>query len=106
MNTDIITEPLEFMWDEGNKEKNFKKHGVKNEESESVFLDRHSVLAEDLKHSNVESRYQILGVSDSGKFLSIFFTIRTEKIRIISARGMNTKERNFYNERQKTKANT
>lgn len=96
MNGDIVPEPIEFEWDEGNKDKNFRKYGVLNEEIESVFFDRKSLLAEDLKHSKFEDRFQIVGKSVMGKLLTIFFTIRKDKIRIISARGVNKKERNLY----------
>lgn len=96
MNGDIIPEPIEFEWDGGNKDKNFRKHGVLNEEIESVFFDRKSLLAEDLEYSKFEDRFQIVGKSVMGKLLTIFFTIRKNKIRIISARGVNKKERNLY----------
>lgn len=100
-NNIIIPEPIVFDWDKGNKDKNIKKHGIINEDAESVFLDSISLLAEDLKHSKFEDRFQIIGKSEHNNLLSIFFTIRKEKIRIISARKMNTKEKNIY-ESQKT----
>ncbi len=96
MNNIIILEPIVFDWDKGNKDKNFKKHGISNEEAESVFLDNESLLAEDLEHSKFEDRFQIIGKSAHSDLISIFFTIRNEKIRIISARRMNKKERKIY----------
>ena len=96
MNQNVIPAPIEFEWDKGNKEKNLEKHGILNEEAESVFFDEKSLLAEDLKHSKFEDRFQIVGKSDMNKLLTIFFTIRKDKIRIISARGVNKKERNLY----------
>lgn len=105
MNRDIVSEPIEFEWDKGNIDKNFKKHGVKNEDAESIFFDKKSLLIEDLKHSKIEHRYQILGESGLRVRLSIFFTLRNNRVRIISARKMNDKERNLYenkkNKRQK-----
>lgn len=102
MNNIIIPEPVTFDWDKGNKDKNVVKHGIINEDAESVFLDNKSLLAEDLEHSTFEDRYQIIGRSEHGSLLSIFFTIRNKKLRIISARKTNKKERNIY-ESQKTK---
>ena len=96
MENAILEEPIEFEWDSGNNEKNHRKHGILNEEAESVFFDEKSLLAEDLKHSKFEDRFQIVGKSDMNKLLTIFFTIRKDKIRIISARGVNKKERNLY----------
>jgi len=96
MKQDIIAEPIEFEWDNGNTQKNFTKHGVENEESESIFLDSDTVLAEDSKHSGKEERYQLFGTSNLNRLLCIIFTIRKNKVRIISARLMNIKERKFY----------
>ena len=104
MNRDFITQPFEFEWDKGNKEKNLKKHGILDEEAESVFFDKKSLLADDLKHSKFEDRFQIVGKSVMESLLTVFFTIRKDKIRIISARSVNKKERKAYE--QKIKANT
>lgn len=101
MDQEIIPEPIEFEWDNGNTQKNLKKHGVDNEESENMFLDKGSILTEDLKHSEREERYQLFGNSSLNRLLCIIFTKRKNKIRIISARLMNSKERKFY-ESQKT----
>ena len=95
MNTDIIPEPIEFEWDKGNKDKNFKKHGILNEEAEEVFLNEPLVF-EDIKHSEIEKRYQCLGATDKGKKLFVSFTVRRGKIRIISVRNMDRKETNQY----------
>lgn len=96
MKQGVIPEPIEFEWDSGNNEKNFRTHGIKNEESESVFLDKDLVFSEDLKHSKQEERYQIVGISNIERVLSIIFTMRKNKIRVISARRVNTKEKRFY----------
>ena len=96
MKQDIIPESIEFEWDEGNTQKSFKKHGIENDESEGVFFDKDSVLAEDRKHSGSETRYQIVGKSNIGRLLNIIFTIRKQKVRIISARRMHLKERRLY----------
>lgn len=96
MITDILPEPIEFEWDEGNVDKNVKKHGIENEEAESVFFDKNSVLAEDAKHSGHEKRYQIVGKSNVERLLNIIFTIRRQKVRIISARRMHPNERRLY----------
>lgn len=101
---DIIPEPIRFEWDKGNIDKNFKKHGITNEEAEEVFTDERLLVSEDKRHSNkTEKRYQLLGKTEEGKVLFISFTVRTEKIRIISARPASRKERKKYEE---TKRNT
>ncbi|MBW1785753.1 MAG: BrnT family toxin [Deltaproteobacteria bacterium] len=39
------------------------------------------------------------GRTDTGRRLTIIFTIRNDRIRIISARDMSRKERGFYEEK-------
>lgn len=97
MNNIIIPEPLIFDWDTGNKSKNFKKHGILNEEAEEVFING-PIIYEDLKHSKLEKRFNSLGVTDSGKLIFISFTIRKNKTRLISIRLMNKRERQKYAE--------
>lgn len=97
MNTDIIPEPIEFEWDRGNIDKNFKKHGINNEEAEEVFLNQ-PFLYKDFRHSKIEERYNCLGETDKGKKIFISFTIRGNKTRLISIRLMSKKERQKYAE--------
>lgn len=92
----IVPEPTEFEWDEGNRNKNKEKHGVENHETEEVFFNLPITMSEDIKHSKAEPRYLALGQTDKGEKLSIIFTIRKNKIRVISARPMSQKERKFY----------
>ncbi len=96
----IIPEPLEFQWDKGNIDKSLKKHGIENEEAESVFFDENSVFSEDIKHSRTEKRYQILGRSERNILLNVIFTLRGNKIRVISARKVNNKERRLYEQKK------
>ncbi len=84
-----------FDWDIGNENKN-AKHGVTPAETEQVFLNEPLVVMEDLKHSDMEQRFHALGQTSEGRLLHVTFTIRTGKIRVISARDMHRKERAVY----------
>lgn len=86
-----------FDWDEGNARKN-EKHAVSKAEVEQVFLNKPLLLAEDLKHSQWESRFHALGRTDKDRWLHITFTERENGtlIRPISARSMSRKERAAY----------
>ncbi|KKP46376.1 MAG: hypothetical protein UR39_C0011G0028 [Candidatus Woesebacteria bacterium GW2011_GWA1_33_30] len=90
----------EFDWDEGNKNKNWLKHGVTIKECEKILLDK-PVIAKDPKHSLVEVRYSALGKTSKRRFLSILFTIRDNKVRVISARDMSKKEKIKYEKNKK-----
>jgi len=95
----IIPEPTEFEWDEGNLNKNQLKHEVENQEIEEVFFNLPVLVLPDQQHSKTEVRYLILGQTDKKRRLSIIFTIRKTKIRVISARPMSIKEKKFYETR-------
>lgn len=85
-----------FDWDSGNIEKNLVKHGIDCREAEEIFLDINSIHLEDVKHSLGERRFVRIGRSFTEKILIAIYTIRKNKIRIISVRGANKKEKNKY----------
>ena len=85
-----------FDWDTGNIDKNLKKHGISTKEAEEVFLDEDLAIERDIRHQEIEERYIAVGKSFARKILFIIFTFRKEKIRIISARIANKKERRIY----------
>lgn len=97
----LLPKPIQFEWDQGNINKNVAKHKIKNEEAEEVFVNQPIVLLKDKKHSQVESRLMVLGRTDKKRPLSIFFTIRDNKVRIVSARPMSRKERRLYEQKSK-----
>ncbi len=67
-------------------------------ECEQVFFNKPLIVADDLKHSQKEKRWFVLGRTELDRKLFIVFTIRKKFIRIISARDMTRKERKVYNE--------
>ena len=85
-----------FDWDDGNLYKNEKKHSITWQEIEEVFFNQPLLLTEDAKHSNYEFRCVAYGKSNRDKKLTIIFTKRANKIRVISARDMSKKERLYY----------
>jgi uncharacterized DUF497 family protein len=78
-----------FDRDEGNIDKNWIKHQVTNSECEELFFNLPLLLADDKRHSREELRYYALGQTNFNRWLFIAFTIRDNKIRVISARDMN-----------------
>ena len=98
--TDILSFAEDFEWDEGNIKKNWEKHRVSHIECEEIFFNRPIMVKKDEPHSTSEDRYFVLGKTDAGRLLFIVFTLRADKIRIISARDMNGKERMIYEETQ------
>lgn len=90
-----------FDWDKGNKDKNWIKHKVTNQESEEVFFNTPLLLLADTKHSKSEKRYHALGKTNTHRLLFISFTTRNDLIRIVSARDMSRQERKHYEKAQR-----
>ena len=92
-----------FDWDRGNLTKSKRKHKIEPVESEQVFTNN-PVYFYDERHSQAEDRYFAYGITNTGRRLFVAFTIRYNKVRIISARGQNKKERVIYEKAQKNTA--
>lgn len=90
---------MEFVWDEGNQYKNWKKHKVSSQECEEVFEDEVKKIFQDPVHSETEDRYILIGVTKNTRLLFIIFTMRGKKVRVISSRDLNKKERGLYEEK-------
>ncbi len=88
----LFPDPIEFEWDDGNSDKNWFRHHVSQIECESVFFNEPLLFRHDIGHSNIELRYLCLGKTKQSRYLFISFTIRSDKIRIISARDMTQRE--------------
>lgn len=86
-----------FDWDEANWRKSEAKHGVAASEAEEALL-ADPVCRVDERHSDREQRYVALGSTSDGRLLFIAFTVRSSRIRIVSARPMSRRERAIYEE--------
>ncbi len=89
-----------FQWDDGNARKSADKHGVSQAEAEQVFFNEPLLVVGDVRHSRSEPRFHALGVTKAVRRLHVTFTLREEntKIRVISARDMQRKERARYDQ--------
>ena len=94
----IFDEVVGFEWNDGNRDKNLVKHGVSSGECEEVFLDSYKVVRKDSKHSSTEKRHVVIGKINQGRILFVSFTVRRDRIRVISARDVNKKERKYYDQ--------
>jgi uncharacterized DUF497 family protein len=90
-----------FEWDDADRDKSYVKHGITPNEAEEIFFDEKLETYNDIEHSQKEVRYIAIGKTKSETILYTIFTIRSSRIRIISARIANRKERNIY-EKHKT----
>jgi len=94
---------MTFGWDEGNISKNLLKHDVTVQEAEEVFANEPLTLVDDSLHSVNEIRFHAFGKTKGDRKLFAAFTIRNNKVRIISVRDMKRKEKLDY---EKLEANS
>ena len=85
-----------FEWDEDKAEINIKNHGIRFEEAMSVFADFGLITRDDEFHSEYERREIARGYSLRLRLLTVVFTERNGKTRIISARLSTLHERKLY----------
>ena len=73
-----------FEWDPEKDLANQTRHGVSFTQAQYAFADIRRVIARDLSHSTDEERYFCFG-EYAGGVLTVRFTYRRNKIRIIGA---------------------
>jgi uncharacterized DUF497 family protein len=83
-----------FVWDTRKEAVNLRKHGVDFRRAAWVFFDKNRKIFVDSKHSMSEPRYFCIG-KVYGRVLTVRFTYRDNKIRIIGA-GYWRKGRQYY----------
>lgn len=93
---------MEFEWDLAKEQANIKKHRHTFSEAVEAFQDPGGVQLVDGKHSKTEDRFYWVGKVLSGKILTVWFTRRGRKVRIIGCAEWR-KMRSFYNEATKIK---
>ena len=86
---------MKFEWDELKNEANKRNHGISFETAAFVFNDENRIEIYDAVHSKInDDRYITIG--KVRKVLYVVFTEREDKIRIISARLAEKKEKEIY----------
>ena len=85
----------EFEWDVAKAEGNFAKHGVSFEAAQCVFNDVFACGRCDFDTDPSEIRYVITGIVKD-VILTVVYTERGSRIRIISARKATTHEQREY----------
>jgi uncharacterized DUF497 family protein len=86
---------MDVTWDPQKAESNFRKHGVRFSDAETVLFDP---LALTLSYQNVdgEQRFVTVGSDAIGRIIVTVYTYRGGTIRLISARKATATERKQY----------
>jgi hypothetical protein len=77
---------MSFEWDPAKAEVNFKKHGVRFGEAESIFEDDFAITITDDASDPHERRFVSIGRGVKQKVLVVVYCFRGMNIRIISVR--------------------
>lgn len=86
---------MEIEYDPRKAHANLSKHGISFEEAATALLDPMALAMEDAQ-SRSECRWIIMGLSERGRLLTVVYTIRGERVRLISARRSTRRERADY----------
>jgi uncharacterized DUF497 family protein len=94
----VLENLVSFDWDEGNKNKNknLALHQVTDQECEEIFFDSDKKIYKDVLHSDEEERFLVVGKTKKLRLLFVVYTKRGEKVRVISARDLNRREKHLY----------
>ena len=89
----------EFEFDPVKEARNLKKHGIDFETAKEVFVDPDVVGSPDRHHSWKEERWYAVGRISDGSVVTVWYTLRNGRIRIIGA-GRLRKGREEYEKRK------
>lgn len=87
-----------FEWDSNKNKANLEKHGINFSLAIEVFQDKYAYEVDRIV--NNEIRRKLVGAIDE-VILSVIYTKRKDKYRIISARCASKTERRIYHENKK-----
>jgi uncharacterized DUF497 family protein len=86
-----------FEWDDLKAASNLRDHGVSFDLAREAFSDAFAVEAIDDSQDTTEERFVLLGMVES-RLLFVAYTMRGERVRIISARKAEPYERRTYHD--------
>jgi uncharacterized protein len=92
-----IMEDEDFEWDDAKAAQNLANHGVSFEAAQLAFDDPFAVVREDRRQDYGEDRYILLGMVQD-RLLAVSHAQRGARVRIISARLAEPRERRRYHE--------
>ena len=90
---------MEYEWDPEKDQLNRERRGLSFAEAATVFLDPLAATVADDRYPYDEFRFRTTGYTATGRLVIVAHTDRAERIRIISARDANSKERRQYEQR-------
>ena len=90
-----------FEWDDDKASAIWRNHGISFAVARDVFTDVFAIEWKDDRHGDSEDRFDIIGMV-GGRPLFVVYTARGPRIRIISAREAEPRERRRYHNDNQT----
>ena len=84
---------MDFEWDAANQE-HIERHGITHEEAEEAVLIE--PLEADVQQHKSEERVLCFGRTKSGRLLTVLYTERRGKIRVVTAYEMTKQQQRLY----------
>jgi len=85
----------EFEWNPAKARRNYTDHGVTFETARKVFTDAFRIEVLDEREDYGEDRWRVIGMAES-QLLSVVYTERGGRTRLISARRAEKDEQDHY----------
>jgi len=86
---------MKVEWHQTKNDCNLSKHGIDFDYAMNIFLDENRIEKEDRRKDYGETRYITIGkIADT--LLTVVYTLRKDKYRLISARRASYDERKAY----------
>jgi uncharacterized protein len=87
----------EFEWDDAKAKANLRKHKISFRAASRVFDDPLVLIEQDLAEDYGEDRFLATGLIE-GLLITVAYTERDDRVRIISARKASTDEQRAYDQ--------
>jgi uncharacterized DUF497 family protein len=85
----------DFEWDASKGRRNYHKHGVTFHAAQKAFADPFAVEILDESENYGEERFLLIGMAD-GQLLSVIYSVRQGRFRLITARRATGDEQDHY----------
>ena len=86
---------MDYEWDPDKAAANLQKHGIRLSYGVDVLEDLSALTREDTSAQG-EQRWVSVGMDGLGRVLTVVYTYRGERIRLLSARRATRREREHY----------
>jgi len=85
-----------FEWDNEKASANWRKHAVSLESAVEAFFDPFLLVVDDEEYVGQELREKVIGMTRDWQVILVVYVMRSDRVRLISARVATGEERRLY----------